>query len=123
MNGLQEFLGEDLAAAVRVYVADVIRRQAEQQIRNDAMQAQAEAWQAANPTPDNVSLMAGGDFTAEQEAQSFRGLRQTLFITMTSQGAAPDMAWTRAVEAATFYVARCKDIGEPVGQSVVRGII
>lgn len=117
-NGLEEFLGPELTERVRVLVVGFI----EQQERAVARQAEYEAARAAAEATAQAPMSVLDVGSYDPEAEAVKNLRQTLFITCVSQGAAPDMAWTRAAEAATFYVARCKELGETVGHSIARGI-
>ena len=104
-NGLEDFLGPELAVSVRRTIASLVQQQAE----NEARRAEAQAGLAA--AQDQVGL---GEVPSIVDTYTtdyaMRQLREAIFAQCIAQGAAPDMAWTRAHEAATFYAARSREV-------------
>ena len=104
-NPLEEFLGPELTVAVRAVIGDFIRQQADIERRRAEAQAGLAAAQDQAGLGEAPSIV-----DAYTTGYAMRQLRETIFAQCIAQGAAPNMAWTRAHEAATYYAARSVEV-------------
>lgn len=107
---LVDLLGEEMAERALRLFQNYIQSAEESQVR----QAEYEALRAAAPPVDGLAAGAAAigmldnfDPLTGMQAR----LTQELFVTCISQGASPDMAWTRASEGAAFFVGKVRESG------------
>ena len=99
---LVDLLGEEMAdRALALFQSYIVS--AEQQ------QARAAEYAEQLANPPELGTAVGYDPFANLQAR----LTQELFVTCISQGASPDMAWSRASEGAAFFVGKVRESGLP----------